>query len=467
MRHEGNSGGWSRPRDGRASNALEPRRPRPVPGRRGLRGPVLALAVLAMSWGAAGCSGGRASPPFAADSTLAVLLAEIQPAVQRAAGLEARRPVNVARADDARVRAYLREQLERELPPERAGALTATYARLGLVPDTLDLASLFEALLAEQVIGYYDPESDTLFVQARLPEGAQLETVLAHELVHALQDQHVALDSLSTALRGQNDPTMAAQAAIEGHATFVMTEWQLGRMSGAAVDLTTLPDLGESLASLDLSALGDGTPTEVLQSTPAVIREGLLFPYIQGLAFIQRLWQAQEGRSPPFGSALPRSTEQVLHLARYLEGDAPTAVRFSEPPPDGWTEVWSDGLGEFETRIFLSEHLADPERAVAAAAGWDGDAYRLLRGPPGEALVWVSVWDAEAEADEFAEAAREAYRERYASGAGSSPGSDEMREVRVERATLGGRPGVVIQDAPPGVPARLLETLTRVEIREQ
>ena len=277
----------------------------------------------------------------------------------------------------------------------------------------------------------------------------------------------VDLDSLQREVIDALDRTLAAQAAIEGHATFAMMEWQLGQMSGGTVDLTQLPDLGAQLANLDLEALGEVASVAVLRSAPRVIQEELIFPYVGGLVFLQRAWSAREGRPLPFGDALPTSTEQVLHLDRYLEGDHPTEVIFSQPAPRGWEELYANGLGELETRVFVAQHLGDESRAEEAAAGWDGDAYRLLRGPAGEVLVWVSVWDAEAEADEFAEAAREAYRERYASGPGSSPGPDEMREVRIERATVGGRPGVVIQDAPPGTPAPLLETLTRVEIRER
>ncbi len=49
-------------------------------------------------------------------------------------------------------------------------------------------------LLAEQVIGYYDPKVKVLYVV----QGAGEENVvltISHELVHALQDQYFNLDS--------------------------------------------------------------------------------------------------------------------------------------------------------------------------------------------------------------------------------------------------------------------------------
>ncbi|MDX1579585.1 MAG: hypothetical protein R3266_13960, partial [Gemmatimonadota bacterium] len=186
--------------------------------------------------------------PTLADSTLARLVREIQPAVERSARIEAVRPLLVAATDEGRLRAYLERQLREQLSPELAAAITATYARLGLVPDTLDLRALMLALLEEQVVGYYDPVTDTLFVHERVSV-EQLEPVLAHELVHALQDQRLSLDSLQRELDDRNDRSTASQAALEGHATYAMMEWQFSAMTGSPADLTTLPDLGGTLAN--------------------------------------------------------------------------------------------------------------------------------------------------------------------------------------------------------------------------
>ena len=422
----------------------------------------IALLVLATAGGLA-CGEGRATPQAEAepsedvafeaparqsavlpDTALARLMREIQPTVERSSGLSATGPLNVAATDEGRLRAYLESQLGTELPEEEAASITATYARLGLVPPDLDLRGLLSDLLQEQVVGYYDPVTDTLFVHDRVPP-EELAPVLAHELVHALQDQYVALDSSIATLEDRSDALAAHQAAVEGHATFAMMEWQAGAMTGGEADLTQFPDLGPMLESLDLSALGDFGSAEVLASAPAVVREGLIFPYISGLIFVQRAWKGVEGRPLPLRDGLPESTEQILHVEKWIQRDAPTRVSFATPVPDGWEEVRAMDLGEFETRLFLREHLGPAGYATSvadeAAAGWDGDAYRLLRRGQDEVFVWVSVWDSAADADEFAEAARLAYAARYADGA-RTPAI-----VRVDR----GRPLVTIVDAPAGV----------------
>ncbi len=398
-------------------------------------------------------SNGGAQAALVSDTALSRLLTEILPAVENSSGITATRPLAVASTDEGRLRRYIERQLETQLPPDEAAAITAVYARLGLVPDTLDLPALVSALLQEQVIGYYDPVSDTLFVHERVPI-AQLEPVLAHELVHALQDQYMALDSARVSLEDRNDAMTAYQAVMEGHATYAMMEWQLMAMTGNEADLTAMPDLWEMLKDVDLTQLGEFGSARVLQSAPAIIREGLLFPYLGGVSFIQRAWKARPDRPLPFRADLPRSTEQILHVDRWLAGDEPTSVRFADGPPPGWDVVYENDLGELETRIFLEQHVDDQARADSAAAGWDGDVYRLLRAHEheGEGLVWVSVWDTPADADEFVSVAREAYAARYGAGEGGDGRQDaEGRRPRIERIDVDGRPVVRILDFPEGL----------------
>ena len=73
--------------------------------------------------------------------------------------------------------------------------LETAYRLFGLLPDTLQLRALLLDLYAEQVAGYYDPDSATLFGVGRRRR-EQLRLVLAHEMVHALQGQYIPLDSI-------------------------------------------------------------------------------------------------------------------------------------------------------------------------------------------------------------------------------------------------------------------------------
>ncbi len=380
-------------------------------------------------------------------ASLRARAAELLPEVERLSALPARAPLRLGIRSRAELERYLEAELEEQFSDERIRNLVRVYARLGLVPDSLELEPLLERLLLEQVAGFYDPASDTLFLVEGISDEL-VDGVLVHEMVHALQDQYVDLDSLVESTRHRNDLGMAVQAAVEGHATLVMFEWMLSEMLGRSVRLSDLPRLSESLGAETLGAAGLEMPE--LQQAPAVIREQLLFPYVAGLEFLQVRWSGAGGRTPPIGEALPRTTEQILHPARWgaPETEAPAPLDFAEGASGEWVEVYRDGMGEADIRILLREFSDDHERADAAARGWDGDVYRLLEGPSGETLVWATRWDDPSEADEFAGAVERAMAKRYDGVTG--------RTVRVEPF---GERGVRVVDAPVGgrdVPAGLL-----------
>ncbi|MCZ6824235.1 MAG: hypothetical protein O7E50_00940, partial [Gemmatimonadetes bacterium] len=104
-----------------------------------------------------------------------------------------------------------------------------------------------------------------------------------------------------------------------------------------------------------------------------------------------------------------------------------------------------------------------------AAQGWDGDQYRLLRGPPGEVFIWATVWDSEEEAAEFEDAVRRAFERRYAvdsqGGPADGAAGDGARTVRVEGRLVDGRPAVLIVDTPASLPADSIAAALRFEVR--
>lgn len=364
------------------------------------------------------------------DTELRVMIDSLLPGIAEASGMEVVRPVRFALQTQAEARRFIERQLEEELGPEELHGMERAYKALGALPDTLDLRALLLDLYTEQVVGYYDPRTDRLYVLDGATE-RMAAPVVAHELVHALQDQQTDLDSLVARERG-NDRQMAAQAAAEGQATLVMMALQAAETTGEPIDPGTLPDL----AGLLRPALEAGNAEfPVFQSAPALVRETLLFPYLGGAAFVQALYRSRRGDSPPvpFGDLLPQSTEQVLHPAERFLGarDVPTEVEL-DGAGAGWSVVYSNTLGELETSIVLGEHLPGEQ----SAAGWDGDRYALLEAPDGgEALVWYSVWDDAAAADRFADGWRRALEAR--------PG----RTGTVHRLEVDGRPVVRVVDA--------------------
>jgi hypothetical protein len=373
------------------------------------------------------------------DPELGARVSELLPELAARAGMELVRPIRAERRTREELESYLLYKLDQDMPLERARHLARTYSLVGLVDESLDLRALLVSVYREQVAGFYDPDSVALFVMDDMPPD-MLETVLIHELVHAVQDQTANLDSLTAEVRG-NDRQAAAQSAIEGQATLIMLEYMMEQMRGEPVDLSELPDFSQALGPA-LEAMRSQYPA--LAAAPAIVQEALLFPYLKGASFVAALWKAKEGRPPPFGANLPQSTEQVLNPPRAFgpEIDVPTELELEFGP--GFDRVYENSFGEGELEVLLAEHLGEEGRALAF--GWDGDRYGLLAAPDGaEGLVWVSVWDSEAERDRFVSGFRPAV-EGFSTPATLSP-MDVL-----------GRPGAILRV---GLPADF-----QVEVRE-
>ena len=350
-----------------------------------MKQPVFALLMLVAA--TSSCRGQVPTPP--AGDGFTRMVDSLAPIVARAAGLEFRQPPRAALRSREEVRRYLLAKVDAELPAERLEGMSATYRLLGLLPDTLDLRQLLVDLLAEQVVGYYDPDSAMLF-GVEGAEATELQLVVAHELTHALQDQYLPLDSILE-LENESDRQAAAQAVIEGQAMIVSLQ-------------AFVPDPGMILAPGfwetargQVRAMQGGTP--VFRNAPLILRESLLFPYLDGAEFV--IWWERSALkdSTPYGTRMPTSTEQILNPARYERGDAPLTVRFAVA---GGDVVHEDTMGEMELRI-LDGHLAgrDSRNESAVPYGWGGDRYRTMRTPGGPALVWYVVWDAARDRDRW------------------------------------------------------------------
>jgi len=328
-----------------------------------------------------------ASPQSVDERQLAQLVDSLMPPVATATGLQFKSAPKSAVRSRAQIRQYLIAKLGRELPPERLDGISATYRLLGMIPDSLDLRRLFLDLYTEQIAGFYDPDSTTLFAVAGA-DPAQLRLVLAHELVHALQDQYLALDSiLHDASDG--DRQAAAQAVLEGQATLASIV--------AFVPGTDIIDNDAFWSNFREQLRVQQTGASIFARAPMVIREGLVFPYVDGADFVRWFDRNHPGETP-YGKAMPASTEEILHPDRYARGDAPVAVRFRG---DTAGVEFEDTFGEFDVDLLLATLRHATVVRTDSALGWGGDRLRIYRSGGGPALVWVSVWDDSASASGF------------------------------------------------------------------
>ncbi len=357
---------------------------------------------------------------------LRAMVESLMPAVARAAGMEFLEvPQSAVRTRDE-LREFLISKLDEDLPPERLDGIVGIYRLLGLLPDTLDLRQLFVDLYTEQVAGYYDPATKTLYAMAGSGK-EELRLTLAHELVHALQGQHLPLDSMLRD-RSDADRTAALQAVLEGHAT-IASIFVLAPDNRIVEDDATWELMREQFSAPRPSMAS-------FNSAPLVIRTGLLFPYVEGTGFMRWLMRNHPGASP-FDALLPQSTEQVIHPERIARGDGPVAVSFVDDSTD---VLHDDTFGEYEMLVLRASLAGITAVVTDIPLGWGGDRLRLYRSGDGNALVWYTVWDDDRSATNF--------RTRIVNGL-ERLGREGYRTA-IEAVDVSGRPGVRVVIAPAG-----------------
>jgi hypothetical protein len=369
------------------------------------------------------------------EAELKQMVHRLMPAVADAARLKFKKEPAVLRRTRAQVHDYVMHKLDEDLPPAELQGSQAALRLFGLIPESLDLRATLSALLTEQIAGFYDPDSSALFIAADV-EPQQLRIVMAHELVHALQDQYSHLDSIITQ-RHHNDRRSAAQAVLEGQATLVQMFVMMPEQ-----DPDTLP-IGSFWSYRSVLGNQQGPQMQQFSQAPLWLRETLVFPYLGGADFM--VWYRHKYFGRSVLNAMPTSTEQILHPDRYGTHDEPTGVSFAPPAPpaplpEADTVQFEDELGEFETRLLLQQLLGDEGEATRLATGWDGDRYQVL-GPKSDALVWYSVWDDDAAAGQFAAGLERAWKKRR-------PDGRTARRSDIKQLTVDGRPVVRLVDAP-------------------
>jgi hypothetical protein len=344
---------------------------------------------------------GGAAPP----DEMVQLMQRIEQEVIALRGLPEERPVERRFLTRDELRAYIVAEMEKESTPADYRHSAQELWLLGLGPQDLDLQTLFVDMQTEQIAGFYDPEVDTFYL---IGDSATLSPIdqitYAHEFDHNLQDQTVDLNAGLEQNEFDADRGLAYRALVEGDATLLMNDWTQQYLVQALSQDELMAMLQELQAQQEQST--------VLDTAPTIVREGLLFPYQEGLAFVQSLYE--QGGWPAVTAALsnpPTSTEQILHPEKYLpaqrdDPNLPDRFDLSAALGADWTTATTSTLGEFDLRVLLRDTAAQGD-TNAAAAGIGGIRYALYESTAETPLVqMVARWDSPGDGDEFLSAFR-------------------------------------------------------------
>ena len=354
----------------------------------------------------------------------------------------------------------IRAQIEEDLEPDDVAVAQRLYEILGVLDGTIDLLDAYISLYAEQVGGFYDHETGEMVIMGGSELSPLSKSIVVHELVHALTDQHYGFAGLSDELwdAGEFERVSAISSLAEGDATYFQLVYLESLPASEQVDAVT--------ESMDVD-------TTVMDSLPAWFAEDLTFPYDSGFGFVERL--ITDGEVAAVNQAyelLPETTEQILHPEKYYlrEPGLPVVIPTVDVP--GYTVFEEGQFGEWNTRLFLLDGI-DPGDAIVASAGWGGDRYRIYwqgdpactgddcRGPV--AFVYRFQGDSPRDAEELADAIARSAHAIMQVGSARTPvngvttftGGDDFAYVR-----LSGEEVLFIATDDPGVGQTLVAGLT-------
>jgi hypothetical protein len=334
-------------------------------------------------------------------------VAAIEASVARIRQLDFTRPVPVVVTSPAQAQQMIVAQIARDHSDEdlqiggRSGAMT------GLYPPQLDLKGQTLALLRQEVIGFYNPATRQMVIVENPPEPSDVgggaggraanAMVLAHELTHALQDQHFAIDRMLQQVKDNDDQTLALKSVAEGDATIAGFGYIAGHLNDEEVG-----ELVRKLNGLPTNSAAD------LRGIPLAVSVPMLFQYSAGAHFVAEAWRRGGWSSvDSLYRNPPRSSQQIMQPELYFDHPSPPEhielLGYQELLP-GWRKVDDDTYGELLLKLILEKNLTPNAPALAALPQWAGDRIITLRKGDQLTLLWLLAFHQPAAAKAFADA---------------------------------------------------------------
>ncbi|HXM95809.1 MAG TPA: hypothetical protein VOA64_16415 [Candidatus Dormibacteraeota bacterium] len=324
-----------------------------------------------------------ATPKSSANAEFTAAADEVLEQMSEITELKLRTPLKKSLRSREEIRTYVIQQMNEEKKPEERYAAGRSAEAFGLVPKGFDLDSFMIDLLTEQIAGLYDPKAHEFYIADWIPVPDQ-RMVMAHELTHALEDQHFQIEAWVKAARPNDDAELARESVLEGSAMAAMIEYLL---QGTGQSLKDLPDIDPAML------VGDIGSTPAFKTAPPFLKDALVFPYFGGLTFSDTFLRREGWNSlPGIFAKPPISTQQILHPELYRSDKSPRPVTIPEIDkilgPD-WTKLEDNVMGEFGWKEVLKQFLGE-ERAKTLAAAWDGDRYVVYEQKRTKRLVLVA-----------------------------------------------------------------------------
>lgn len=314
-------------------------------------------------------------------------------------GLSEKHPVPYGRMNKKQLRQFLAKRMKKTLRPEEIYADELALKMFGLVPQDFDLKQSTIDLFTEQAAAFYDYDNKKLYLLDDSSFTTET-TTLAHELSHALADQHFDLGKFMDETPSNDDENLAHTAVVEGQASWLMLAYDLKE---EGKDPVPTPEMLKNVADSSEASMGD---FPVLKASPLYIQQSLLFPYSEGTLFFAAVYSKMGKKSfaavfedPPVDSA------QIIHPERYFAHQKPTKPALPTITAQNHGKEITEGLvGEFDHEMLLRQY-SGVQLATSLAPHLRGGHYEILGVGPGKdrtpLLEYSSEWDSAENADRF------------------------------------------------------------------
>src|ERR1700761_1612309 len=280
------------------------------------------------------------------------------------------------------VEKYILDKFHEDKDAKRMERDEIVLKKFGLLDRDFHLQTFLVSLLKEQIAGYYDSKTKTVNMLDWVSPDEQ-KPVMAHELTHALQDQHTDLekwepdepDTISKNATEDNnrlaidERDTARDAVLEGQAMAVYLDYTL---KPRGKSLITSPDVMRT-PSDDTDSSGS---SPIMDRAPLLLQQSMLFPYRDGLGFEQRLLK-DKGAQFAFAGVLdrpPSSSYEIMNPTSYEEKATVPLLRMPDAHPllDADYQPYDIGvMGELDVRI-LAELFGGPDASAALTPQWRG-----------------------------------------------------------------------------------------------
>ena len=351
----------------------------------------------------------------------------------------------------------LTDRLRNDEDSQRMEHAELVLKKFGFLPRDFHLRQFFIGMMREQVAGYYNVKDQTVYLLDWIEPAAQ-RAILAHELTHALQDQNFHLEkwdksgaddkdkkkkwspeNLDPMQESADDEQLVARVALlEGQGMVELLDYALAPRGR---NVNNSPDEVEGLKQ----GMTEDKQSPIFNSAPKFLKESLVFPYREGLTFLQEI-MFKKGREAAFAGTManpPKTTREIMQPSTYLTQEKIPPLLLPKLQPilgSGYSGYDAGAMGEFDVSVFLAQFRDPNNRAGDLYREWRGGTYfaalRCDLTPCGSttknqqpvtpatnalALLYLSRWSRPETAARFAEQYRNALLKRYKFAQGVTP----------------------------------------------